>query len=496
MKHRLVLSVVIASCLLALRPALAREWTDSSGTHKIEAELVKLDGEIVHLKKADGAIVKVPLNKLCEDDRKFVREPTAPAPGKANDEKPSAPVPPPVTVIKIRPGQVVAPPDALVKSAEGAAAQRDKARIKFLTEKLGLDADQQAKITAIYEADDLKLKELMNTRKYSPQALREMLKARNDAVNAVLTPEQQEKFKGLGSGATAIRAPRAEPKSAPARPAEAAKEPPVLPRFTNAVVLGGVKVSVTAVGQWAGGSQGGTYVQLKIGSSELVNAKGIRAFLKEAKDDAGNVLPELNRMSSRFVALRPPQPGFQTGLQSGELRESFSLIATGKPKAIKQLTGTVEVLLPTKDPGSVITASFAKDAGVPLQNAALKAAGVEITLLKPSDAPTHSGAINGVPVQYWKLAYMIKDPQGMVFAGECLDAPDGKVIGQRPQWLFENMCRIHCGEPQPLDRATLRSSFAASCLGRVSNHEAMDVLGSTGRPRSVTDTLLGREPRS
>ena len=195
LKHRFVLSVLIVTCLLALHAALAREWTDSSGTRKIEAELVKLDGDVVHLKKPDGAIVKVPLSKLCEDDRKFVSQQTA------------APVPP-VTVIKIRPGQVVAPPDALVRSTGRATAQRDEARIKFLTEKLGLDADQQAKITAIYEADDLKLKELMNKRKYSPQVLREMLKAKNDAVNAVLTPEQQDKFKGLGSGANAIRAPR------------------------------------------------------------------------------------------------------------------------------------------------------------------------------------------------------------------------------------------------------------------------------------------------
>ncbi len=73
MNPRFFLSVLVVFCLLALRPALAREWTDSSGTHKIEAELVKLDGEVVHLKKADGTIVKVPLNKLCEDDRKFVR---------------------------------------------------------------------------------------------------------------------------------------------------------------------------------------------------------------------------------------------------------------------------------------------------------------------------------------------------------------------------------------------------------------------------------------
>ena len=74
MKLKLVLSVLVVLCLLSLRPVLAREWTDSSGTYKIEAELVKLDGEVVHLKKSDGTIVKVPLNKLCEDDRKFVRQ--------------------------------------------------------------------------------------------------------------------------------------------------------------------------------------------------------------------------------------------------------------------------------------------------------------------------------------------------------------------------------------------------------------------------------------
>jgi len=73
MKFRSALIVLVVFFLLCLRPALAREWTDSSGTHKIEAELVKLDGEIVHLKKPDGAIVKIPLSKFCEDDRKFIQ---------------------------------------------------------------------------------------------------------------------------------------------------------------------------------------------------------------------------------------------------------------------------------------------------------------------------------------------------------------------------------------------------------------------------------------
>ena len=74
MKRRLGLAVLVVLCLLSLRPANARQWTDSSGNHKIEAELVKVDGEVVHLKKSDGAIVKVPLNKLCLGDRRFIQE--------------------------------------------------------------------------------------------------------------------------------------------------------------------------------------------------------------------------------------------------------------------------------------------------------------------------------------------------------------------------------------------------------------------------------------
>ncbi len=74
MKLRLVLSVLVVFCLLALRPALARIWTDSTGAHEIEAELVKLDGEVVHLKKPDGAVVKIPLNKLCLGDRRFIQQ--------------------------------------------------------------------------------------------------------------------------------------------------------------------------------------------------------------------------------------------------------------------------------------------------------------------------------------------------------------------------------------------------------------------------------------
>ena len=195
LQHRLVLSVVIVTCLLSLRPVLAREWTDNSGTHEVEAELVKLDGDTVYLKKTDGAVTKVPLSKLCEDDRKFVRQQTAASAATA-------------TVVKIHPGEIVAPPDALVKSAAGAVGQRDNAELKTLTEKLGLDADQQTKIKAIYEKSDQKMKELLGKGQWNPTTYRDWTKAKNDEINAVLTPDQQDKLKELAAAAKARRGQR------------------------------------------------------------------------------------------------------------------------------------------------------------------------------------------------------------------------------------------------------------------------------------------------
>ncbi len=80
-----------------------------------------------------------------------------------------------------------------------------QARLQFLTEKLGLTADQQSKIKAIFEQNAPKFKELMskgreNLTDADKTALHELMKSQGEAVNAVLTPEQQEKFKALHHG--------------------------------------------------------------------------------------------------------------------------------------------------------------------------------------------------------------------------------------------------------------------------------------------------------
>lgn len=60
--------------LLAARPAAAREWTDTTGQYKVEAELVDFDDRLVVLrKKQTGKLVAVPIEKLSGKDRDFLR---------------------------------------------------------------------------------------------------------------------------------------------------------------------------------------------------------------------------------------------------------------------------------------------------------------------------------------------------------------------------------------------------------------------------------------
>jgi len=50
-----------------------RTWQDDTGQFKIEAELVKVEDDAVRLKRRDGQMVTVPLDRLCEEDQQFVR---------------------------------------------------------------------------------------------------------------------------------------------------------------------------------------------------------------------------------------------------------------------------------------------------------------------------------------------------------------------------------------------------------------------------------------
>jgi len=55
-------------------PAYADKWTDITGEHSVEAEFVVLKSGAVILKKQDGRVVRVPLEKLCADDQRRAQD--------------------------------------------------------------------------------------------------------------------------------------------------------------------------------------------------------------------------------------------------------------------------------------------------------------------------------------------------------------------------------------------------------------------------------------
>ena len=59
--------------------AAFRTWTDSTGRFRVEASLVAVQEGQVHLKKRTGTVVHVPLRRLSQADREYVRSLAKPA---------------------------------------------------------------------------------------------------------------------------------------------------------------------------------------------------------------------------------------------------------------------------------------------------------------------------------------------------------------------------------------------------------------------------------
>jgi len=64
---RTVITAVLVLAVCA-PTALARKWTDSTAKYTVEAELVRFEDGKVQLRKADGTVVTVPIEKLSESD--------------------------------------------------------------------------------------------------------------------------------------------------------------------------------------------------------------------------------------------------------------------------------------------------------------------------------------------------------------------------------------------------------------------------------------------
>ncbi len=163
----------------------------------------------------------------------------------------------------------------------------------------------------------------------------------------------------------------------------------------------------------------GLEIALKISGPELAECKALRVVVKGAKDDAGKAV-EVEEDRFNEGGFQPPQKGFGSGGFGGgsgeKKKDEFELKMEFKnpARSAKSITvdGAVELLVPSKDPTATVTADVAKEAGKALDNAALKAAGVSITLkeVKGSD-----------------VGYIITDPNKKVAAVEFC-SPDGKTL--------------------------------------------------------------------
>ncbi|MCO6457864.1 MAG: PQQ-binding-like beta-propeller repeat protein [Pirellulaceae bacterium] len=68
-------ALLLAAALggLACGQSTSRTWTDSSGSYRIQAAMEDFKSGEVHLRRDDGKLIQVPLSKLSDEDRAFVR---------------------------------------------------------------------------------------------------------------------------------------------------------------------------------------------------------------------------------------------------------------------------------------------------------------------------------------------------------------------------------------------------------------------------------------
>jgi len=146
-----------------------------------------------------------------------------------------------------------------------------------------------------------------------------------------------------------------------------------------------VKVSVAGVNdQRSDGSFSGSLdIALILSGPELKNARRIRVKLESATDETGrNLLKDSDEIFDEgFMTFkRPTSDRSKGGNDAFEIEIGLKNPAR-EAKTVKNITGVIELLVPSNDPESIITASPTKDAGKPLDNPALKAISTKITLL-------------------------------------------------------------------------------------------------------------------
>lgn len=116
---------------------------------------------------------------------------------------------------------------------------------------------------------------------------------------------------------------------------------------------------------------GGLEVELKLTGDDLADAKSARVLLKRAIDETGrDLLPEAK-----------PDQGFQS--MGSQLKLSLKNPARGA-QALKEITGDVELFVPTRDPAAIVTVDrVLSRMDKPVDSAALKAQKIAVKVVSP-----------------------------------------------------------------------------------------------------------------
>jgi hypothetical protein len=70
---RSLLMLVLCASTACAQSDDAREWIDSTGTHKIVASLIEVNDGVAFLKSKDGKTLKIPLTRLSQADQEFLK---------------------------------------------------------------------------------------------------------------------------------------------------------------------------------------------------------------------------------------------------------------------------------------------------------------------------------------------------------------------------------------------------------------------------------------
>ena len=127
MRRRCFGLCALCALLLVGTISAAREWTDSTGTFKVEAELVAVRAGKAILSKADGSVLSVAVDKLSAKDQAYLKSLEAPKTPQPTAPQPAVPRPAPMPNTVAAPASVPAAP---VSPAAAEQAQKVEAILR------------------------------------------------------------------------------------------------------------------------------------------------------------------------------------------------------------------------------------------------------------------------------------------------------------------------------------------------------------------------------